>query len=84
MPLIYSAVARGAAVLAEYSVFAGNFNPVAKDYLSKANANGRFSYTVDNHVFSFLSEDGYSEPQREQGACLAARSGCSAARSPEA
>lgn len=61
MPLIYSAVARGSAVLAEYSVFAGNFNAVTKDYLSKATNSGRFSYTVDNHVFSFLAEDGYSE-----------------------
>jgi hypothetical protein len=61
MPLIYSAVARGAAVLADYSVFAGNFNPVAKDCLSKAQGAGRFSHTVDNHLFSFLAEDGYSE-----------------------
>lgn len=63
MPLMYSAVARGSAVLAEYSAFGGNFNAVAKDYLSKASNTGRFSYTVDNHVFSFLSEDGYSEWQ---------------------
>jgi hypothetical protein len=61
MPLIYSAVARGGAVLAEYSVFAGNFAAVAKDYLSKSSSAGRFSYTVDNHVFSFLADDGYSE-----------------------
>lgn len=61
MPLIYAAAARGSAVLAEYSVFAGNFNPVAKDYFSKSHAGGRFTYTVDNHVFSFLLEDGYSE-----------------------
>jgi len=61
MPLVYSAVARGSAVLADYSVFAGNFNAVAKDYLSKATSTGRFSYTADNHVFSFLAEDGYSE-----------------------
>lgn len=34
---------------------------VAKDYLSKSANVGRFSHTVDNHVFSFLAEDGYSE-----------------------
>jgi hypothetical protein len=60
MPLIYSAVARGPTILAEYAVFAGNFSAVTKDYLSKANNSGRFSYTVDSHVFSFLGEDGYS------------------------
>ncbi|KAI8473369.1 MAG: synaptobrevin-domain-containing protein [Monoraphidium minutum] len=60
MPLIYSAVARGEAVLAEYSVFAGNFCPVAKGFLARAAAGGRFSHTVDNHVFSFLQEGGYS------------------------
>lgn len=63
MPLMYSAVARGSAVLAECAAFGGNFTAVTKDYLSKASANsGRFSYTVDGHVFSFLTEDGYSEP----------------------
>jgi hypothetical protein len=72
MPLIYSAVARGAALLAEYSVFAGNFGAVTKDYLSKASNSGRFSYTVDNHVFSFISEDGYSA-RPHWGACLGPR-----------
>lgn len=61
MPLIYSAVARGPVLLAEYSVFAGNFSTVTKTYLSKSTNDGRFSYTVDSHVFSFLAEDGYCE-----------------------
>lgn len=61
MPLIYSAVARGSTLLSEYSVFAGNFGSVARDYLAKSNNEGRFSYTVDNHVFSFLADSGYSE-----------------------
>lgn len=61
MPLIYSAVARGSTVLSEYAVFAGNFASVAKDYLAKSNNEGRFSYTVDSHVFSFLGDSGYSE-----------------------
>ena len=65
MPLIYSAVARGTAILCEWSVFAGNFSAISKDYLSKtshaSNANARFAHTVDNHVFSFLAEDGYCE-----------------------
>lgn len=61
MPLIYSAVARGSTILSEYAVFAGNFSTVAKDYLAKSNNEGRFSYTVDSHVFSFLGDSGYSE-----------------------
>lgn len=64
MPLMYSAVARGSAILAECAAFGGNFTAVAKDYLAKAQNGGRFSYTVDGHVFSFLSEDGYSERPR--------------------
>ncbi len=61
MPLIYSAVARGPTILAEYAVFAGNFSSVAKDYLSKSSHTGSFAYTVDSHVFSFLGDSGYSE-----------------------
>lgn len=62
MPLIYSAVGRGPAVLAEYSVISGNFGAVARDYLAKAaEPAGRSSHTVDGHVFSFLAADGYSE-----------------------
>ena len=64
MPLIYSAVARGSAILADYSVFAGNFAAVAKDYLGKASNVGRTSYSADNHVVSFLAEDGFSELPR--------------------
>ena len=64
MPLIYSAVTRGPLILAEYAVFAGNFASVAKDYLTKSTAAGRFSYTVDSHVFSFLAEDGFCELRR--------------------
>lgn len=66
MPLIYSAVARGPVVLAEYAVFAGNFSSVAKAYLSKSTNDGRFAYTVDNHVFSFLAEDNYCECEAEE------------------
>jgi hypothetical protein len=79
MPLIYSAVTRGPAVLAEYSVFAGNFNSVTKDYLVKATAGGRSSYTVDNHVFSFLADDGYSAQGQGRGDWLRRRGGPRAA-----
>lgn len=43
MPAIYSAVARGPAVLAEYAVLAGNFSAVARDYLAKAGVVGAWS-----------------------------------------
>ncbi|WIA34390.1 hypothetical protein OEZ86_012726 [Tetradesmus obliquus] len=62
MPLIYSAVARlgtPVSVLAEYAIFAGNWTSVTKDYLSKSANGGRFSYTVDGYVMSFLAEEGY-------------------------
>lgn len=61
MPLIYAAVARGPTILAEYAVFAGNYSTVIKEYLSKTTNTGRFSHTVDKHVFNFLAEDGYCE-----------------------
>lgn len=66
MPLIYSAVFRlGTPVcaLAEYAIFAGNWSSVAKDYLSKSTNGGRFAYTVDNYVMSFLAEEGYCKQQ---------------------
>lgn len=62
MPLIHSAVVRlgtPVSVLAEYSIFAGNWSSVAKDYLSKSTNGGRFSYSVDSYVMSFLAEEGY-------------------------
>lgn len=62
MPLVYSAVARlgtPVSVLAEYAIFAGNWTSVTKDYLSKSANGGRFSYTVDGYVMSFLAEEGY-------------------------
>lgn len=67
MPLIYSAVARGAAVLAEYGVIAGNFGAVARDCLAKSPADGRTSHSVDGHVFSLLTAGGFSEYDFECG-----------------
>lgn len=62
MLLIYAAAARlgtPVSVLAEYAIFAGNWTSVTKDYVSKSANGGRFSYTVDSYVMSFLAEDGY-------------------------
>ena len=80
--LIYAFVARGTAVLAEYTEFTGNFPAIATQCLrrlpadsSSASAGGggggggapaRFSYACDRHTFNFLLHRGYGE----------ARSGC--------
>ena len=78
--LIYAFVARGTAVLAEYTEFTGNFPAIAAQCLqrlpagsSSASAGGggggapaRFSYACDRHTFNFLLHRGYGE----------ARSGC--------
>jgi hypothetical protein len=54
MPLIYSLVARGVAILAEYTSYHGNFNALAEDCLQKMKATERFSLVCDKHTFNFL------------------------------
>lgn len=59
MPLVYSAVARGSVILAEYAVFSGNFSVVAKDFLEKSrSAEGKYTYTADAYTFTFLNDAG--------------------------
>ena len=61
MPLIFSAVARGSVILAEFSVFSGNFSTVTRDFLSKMhNTEGKFTYTVDKHTFNFNVDQGFT------------------------
>ncbi|MQM00564.1 hypothetical protein Taro_033304 [Colocasia esculenta] len=61
---IYSFVARGTVVLAEYTEFTGNFPAIAAQCLQKLpSSNSRFTYACDHHTFNFLVEEGY-------GACL--------------
>ncbi|OAY63617.1 putative vesicle-associated membrane protein 726 [Ananas comosus] len=60
--LIYSFVARGTVVLAEYTEFSGNFNTIAAQCLQKLPAsNNKFTYNCDGHTFNYLVEDGFSE-----------------------
>lgn len=59
MPLLYSLVARGTTVLAEFSVASGNANAVARRILEKlpvevGDGDARVSYTQDRHVFHIL------------------------------
>ena len=67
MPIIYGAVAKGTLLLAEHAVYSGNFGSVAKDYLGKyQRGNGRYTYIVDTHVFSFLVHNTYSTYCRQE------------------
>jgi vesicle-associated membrane protein 72 len=59
--LIYSFVANGTNVLAEYTAFSGNFSTIAIQCLQKLPANNnKFTYTCDQHTFNYLVEDGYT------------------------
>ncbi|RDX68069.1 Vesicle-associated membrane protein 724 [Mucuna pruriens] len=58
---IYSFVARGTMVLAEYTEFTGNFPAIAAQCLQKIpSSNNKFTYNCDHHTFNFLVEDGYA------------------------
>jgi vesicle-associated membrane protein 72 len=62
MPILYSAVFRGVINVADYSTIPGNFNAVAKEYLTKASRNdGKYTYVVEGTTFNFLTKDGTSE-----------------------
>jgi hypothetical protein len=59
--LIYSFVARGTVILAEYTEFKGNFTGIAAQCLQKLPAsNNKFTYNCDGHTFNYLVEDGFS------------------------
>ncbi|WVZ20348.1 hypothetical protein V8G54_007670 [Vigna mungo] len=58
---IYSFVARGTMVLAEYTEFTGNFPAIAAQCLHRLpSSNNKFTYNCDHHTFNFLVEDGYA------------------------
>ncbi|KAL3505744.1 hypothetical protein ACH5RR_031126 [Cinchona calisaya] len=58
---IYSFVARGTMILAEYTEFTGNFPAIAAQCLQKLpSTNNKFTYNCDHHTFNFLVEDGYA------------------------
>ncbi|ONK61585.1 uncharacterized protein A4U43_C08F31500 [Asparagus officinalis] len=58
---IYSFVARGTMVLAEYTEFTGNFPAIAAQCLQRLpSSNNKFIYACDHHTFNFLVHDGYS------------------------
>ncbi|CAK9155901.1 unnamed protein product [Ilex paraguariensis] len=57
--LIYSFVARGTVILADYTEFTGNFTSIASQCLQKLPAtNNKFTYNCDGHTFNYLVENG--------------------------
>uniref|UniRef100_A0A0D3BSQ7 Longin domain-containing protein n=1 Tax=Brassica oleracea var. oleracea TaxID=109376 RepID=A0A0D3BSQ7_BRAOL len=59
--LIYSFVARGTVILAEYTEFKGNFTSVAAQCLQKLpSSNNKFTYNCDGHTFNYLVENGFT------------------------
>ncbi|CAM8890447.1 unnamed protein product [Rhodiola kirilowii] len=59
--LIYSCVARGTVILAEYTAFTGNFTSIAAQCLQKLPANNnKFTYNCDGHTFNYLVENGFT------------------------
>ncbi|CAI0426644.1 unnamed protein product [Linum tenue] len=60
--LIYSFVARGTVVLAEFTEFTGNFTSIAAQCLQKLPAsNNKFTYNCDGHTFNYLVDNGFSK-----------------------
>ncbi|CAH9086279.1 unnamed protein product [Cuscuta epithymum] len=59
--LIYSFVARGTVILADYTEFTGNFTGVAAQCLQKLPASSnRFTYNCDGHTFNYQVENGFT------------------------
>jgi len=59
MPIIYSLVARGSTVLAEFTSTQGNFTIVTRRILDKIPQNdSKMSYVYDRHIFHYIVEEG--------------------------
>ncbi|XP_074297351.1 putative vesicle-associated membrane protein 726 [Silene latifolia] len=59
--LIYSFVARGTTIIAEYTEFTGNFTSVAGQCLQKLpSSSNKFTYNCDGHTFNYLVENGFT------------------------
>lgn len=58
MPILYSVVSRGTAILAKYASCAGNFVEVTEQILSKIPPeNGKMTYSHGSYLFHYISED---------------------------
>lgn len=59
MPIIYSLVARGSTVLAEFTSTSGNFTTVTRRILEKIPQNdSKMSYVYDRHIFHYVVSEG--------------------------
>ncbi|XP_028773102.1 vesicle-associated membrane protein 722-like [Neltuma alba] len=59
--LIYSFVARGTVILAEYTEFSGNFTGIASQCLQKLPpSSNKFTYNCDGHTFNYLVDNGFT------------------------
>lgn len=59
--MIYSFVARGTVILADYTDFSGNFAGIAAQCLQKLPAtNNKFTYSCDGHTFNYLVVNGFT------------------------
>eukprot|EP00271_Cylindrocystis_brebissonii_P015776 TRINITY_DN3878_c0_g1_i1.p1 TRINITY_DN3878_c0_g1~~TRINITY_DN3878_c0_g1_i1.p1 ORF type:complete len:198 (-),score=35.21 TRINITY_DN3878_c0_g1_i1:905-1498(-) len=59
--LIYSFVARGKTVVAEFSAYVGNFNQVAQQCLNRLSPdNKKATYVRDGFAFNFLTENAFT------------------------
>ncbi|CAO2824509.1 unnamed protein product [Amaranthus hypochondriacus] len=59
--LIYSFVARGTVILAEFTEFTGNFTSVATQCLQKLpSSSSKFTYNCDGHTFNYLVDNGFT------------------------
>jgi len=58
--IIYSLVARGKTVLAEFTSTSGNFPQITRVLLGKIqlDQNGKMTYIYDEHVFHYIVDDG--------------------------
>ncbi|CAN1242659.1 Putative vesicle-associated membrane protein 726 [Linum perenne] len=59
--LIYSFVARGTIILADYTQFNGNFTTIAAQCLQKLpSTSNKFTYNCDGHTFNYLVDNGFT------------------------
>jgi hypothetical protein len=62
--LVYTFVARGTTVLAEYAAISGNFKTVGIECLQNAQMQeDKFVVTADQYTFNYFVQQGYSKCQ---------------------
>ena len=57
MPILYSVVAKGTAILAKYASCTGNFDEVTENILAKKVENDKLTYSQGQYLFHYICED---------------------------